>query len=272
MEQDPAIVQQMMTLGVEGGDVATVFDLMDTSGTGEVPYKDLVTSIHRLQSHDPLQSTIVNMKIFKRLHDHLLHVLGADLRVAGHAAEDNKTPNEETPMCDPCHSSKLVPMNASTDARKQNMLVESLSASVACLTQDCALKVTQLTELTKDSARELGRHSTFLASITDILTREHLFDFSQAGTVNATERVYSKGTSSTERTPSTLLAEISHLHYLGTELILILREAQEQLATQKLLAEPLRTCVRKPGRTCSAECDFIDEVVQQERMVLQRTL
>jgi len=47
MEQDPVIADQMRALGVEREDVATVFDLMDTAGTGEVPYKDLVTSLRR---------------------------------------------------------------------------------------------------------------------------------------------------------------------------------------------------------------------------------
>jgi len=97
-KNDPDIASQMSALGVERHDVGTVFDLMDTSGYGEVSYKELVTSLHRLQSHDQLQCTIVTLQQFSRLHERLLDSLRVDLCGAGDEVEKKKCPNEQGPV------------------------------------------------------------------------------------------------------------------------------------------------------------------------------
>jgi len=186
-KNDPDIAAQMSALGVERRDVGTVFDLMDTSGSGEVSYIDLVTSLHRLRSHDPLQCTIVTVQQLSRLHETFSDSLGVGLCGAGDAVEKETCPNEQGPV---------------------------------------------------DTAAPVGL----------------------------------EGARSTKGTPIAPALEICHLKSLGTELKLILREAQEQVEAQRMLTESLHACVHSsPGFHNLTDCDFADDVVAWGRTALDHT-
>jgi len=114
-------------------------------------------------------------------------------------------------------------------------VLDSITASLASLHEECVLQVQQLAASTKEAEIELSRQSVLLDTMHGVLSQEQF----QGDTVKARVHAMS-GDDIPEETLATLHAELNYFGQLRSDLIHVSRESQEQLNKHMSLAGLLR--------------------------------
>jgi len=146
-DNDTEIAAHIKFIGVGRQDLSTLFEIMDTSGDGEVPCTEFVESLHRMKSHDPLQSTIA---IVKQLQS-IINQIHINNGAVGHKDTNRRVMSplpsqmcneQEDAMLKSIHSLKSelaqISQHAQQQAQIYSTMLESLSESVGKLINDFA--------------------------------------------------------------------------------------------------------------------------------------
>lgn len=120
----PDLATELCTLGIHTSELATVFDLLDNEGTGEVQYKSFVMNLQRLQSYDPLLGTIMTLQHMKLLRDHLSCSIRAIRCDEANEGIISQKPSQKASSWIPSAELPETP-----NCWKQTVFLDSLSAS-----------------------------------------------------------------------------------------------------------------------------------------------